>query len=134
MQKMTTLPIIAGFSDYVEKKLSQFPKYAICTGSTTAEILPCLKKLNISTFFENLTTLVTADDVRHGKPSPEGYLLAAKQLEVDPANCLVIEDSPYGIAAAKASGMDVIALTTTEKNIKNLKQADKIVNDFNDLL
>ena len=56
---------------------------------------------------------VTADDVLRGKPDPEGYLLAASRLGVGPHDCIVIEDSPTGLAAARAAGMRTIAVLTT---------------------
>jgi sugar-phosphatase len=57
--------------------------------------------------------LVTADDVSRGKPDPEAYLRAADELQVAPADCVVIEDAPAGIEAGVAAGMRVIAVTTT---------------------
>ena len=57
--------------------------------------------------------LVTADQVALGKPAPDPYLLAAERLGVDPAECLVLEDAPSGIAAGRAAGMTVWAVTTT---------------------
>ncbi len=57
--------------------------------------------------------LVTADDVRRGKPDPEPYRTAAARLGVAPERCLVLEDAPAGIDAAKAAGMTALALTTT---------------------
>ena len=51
--------------------------------------------------------MVTADDVRRGKPDPEGYLLAAKRLGVNIKDCLVFEDAPAGVKAAKAAGAHV---------------------------
>lgn len=59
------------------------------------------------------STLVCADDVEHGKPSPEGYLKAAGLLGVVPNQCLVVEDTPAGLLAGRAAGMQVLALTTT---------------------
>lgn len=56
---------------------------------------------------------VTADDVRRSKPDPEGYLAAAARLGVAPRDCLVFEDSPTGLAAAKAAGIRAVALLTT---------------------
>ncbi len=53
---------------------------------------------------------ITAEDVQAGKPAPDGYLLAAKHLNVKPENCVVVEDAPAGIQAAKAAGMKVIAI------------------------
>lgn len=57
--------------------------------------------------------LVCSDDVVNGKPHPEGYLRAADALGVEPADCLVLEDTPAGIGAGLAAGMQVLALTTT---------------------
>jgi sugar-phosphatase len=57
--------------------------------------------------------LVSADQVERGKPAPDPYLLAAQRLGADPAECLVIEDAPSGIAAGRAAGMTVWAVTTT---------------------
>jgi sugar-phosphatase len=57
--------------------------------------------------------LVTADRVRAGKPDPEGYALAASELGVDPASCVVFEDAPAGITAGRAAGATVIGITTT---------------------
>jgi sugar-phosphatase len=57
--------------------------------------------------------LVTSDQVARGKPAPDTFLLAAERLGVDPAACLVFEDAPAGIAAARAAGMTVWAVTTT---------------------
>jgi mannitol-1-/sugar-/sorbitol-6-phosphatase len=59
------------------------------------------------------SVLVTSDDVRHGKPDPEGYRLAARLLGVEPTACVVVEDAPAGLAAAKAAGMRPVAVTTT---------------------
>jgi mannitol-1-/sugar-/sorbitol-6-phosphatase len=70
--------------------------------------------------------LVTADDVSAGKPDPEGYLQAAHRIKVAPAGALVIEDAPAGIAAGKAAGMPVLALTTTHPP-EALAAADAVI-------
>ncbi len=57
--------------------------------------------------------VITVDQVKRGKPDPEGYLLAAHRLGVDPGECLVVEDAPGGLAAAVAAGCATIALATT---------------------
>jgi sugar-phosphatase len=57
--------------------------------------------------------LVAADDIARGKPDPEGYLTAAARLGRAPADCLVFEDAPAGVAAARAAGMRCVGLTTT---------------------
>lgn len=74
--------------------------------------------------------VVTAEDVRNGKPDPEGYLLAARRLGVDPADCVVVEDAPAGVRAGRAAGATVIAVTTTH-DASRLGEADLIVHDLN---
>jgi sugar-phosphatase len=70
--------------------------------------------------------LVTADDVKNGKPHPEPYLKGAQLLGIDPDKCLVIEDAPAGIQAAHAAGMKVIGLASTY-GAEELSQADAVV-------
>jgi sugar-phosphatase len=57
--------------------------------------------------------MVCADEVTHGKPDPEGYLAAAARLGFVPAQCVVVEDAPAGLEAARAANMRVIAVATT---------------------
>jgi sugar-phosphatase len=57
--------------------------------------------------------LVTADRVTNGKPDPEGYALAARELGIAAADCVVFEDAPAGIAAARGAGAQAIGITTT---------------------
>lgn len=59
--------------------------------------------------------LICAEDVEHGKPSPDVYLRAAKGLGLASSECLVVEDAPAGVQAARAAGMRVVALTTTHQ-------------------
>jgi len=70
--------------------------------------------------------MVPADEVSKGKPDPEPYLKAAELLRVKPSDCLVIEDAPAGIRAARAAGMKVIAITSTYP-ASELKEADAVV-------
>ena len=62
--------------------------------------------------------LVTIDDVRAGKPDPEGYLLAARKLGVDPRRCLVVEDAEAGVTAGRAAGAVVAALKGVPADIQ----------------
>lgn len=99
--------------------------------------IPCV--IGSSTHRENITTtlevlglgdffaaIVTAEDVKHGKPDPEVFLTAAKKIGVEPAAGVVFEDALVGIAAAKAAGMRVVAVATTEPKEK-LAHADWVV-------
>lgn len=70
--------------------------------------------------------MVCADEVSRGKPDPEGYLAAASQLGVQPADCVVIEDAPPGLEAAHAGGMRAVAVATTYPPSR-LRSADVVV-------
>lgn len=64
---------------------------------------------------EQPQVLVTVDDVEHGKPAPDPFLLAARRLGADPRECLVVEDAPKGLIAAKAAGCATLAVVTTNR-------------------
>lgn len=74
--------------------------------------------------------LVTGDDVKEGKPDPEPYLRAATELGVPAAHCVVVEDAPAGILAAKRAAMTVLAVTTTHQAAA-LTQADQVFSSMN---
>jgi HAD superfamily hydrolase (TIGR01509 family) len=74
--------------------------------------------------------LVNSDRVSRGKPDPEGYLLGAREMNADPAECLVLEDTPVGIRAGHAAGMRVLAVGTTFGCGAKLKSADACIPDF----
>jgi sugar-phosphatase len=76
--------------------------------------------------------MITANDVIHGKPSPEPFLKGAALLGVAPADCLVFEDSPAGIASARSAGMKAIALQTTY-SADQLQAANAIIGNLADL-
>jgi sugar-phosphatase len=60
-------------------------------------------------------TFITGEEVRRGKPDPEPYLLGAERMGLSPEHCVVIEDSPPGVASGVAAGMTVIAVATTHR-------------------
>lgn len=72
--------------------------------------------------------VVTADDVERGKPHPDPFLLAARLLGADPARCLVVEDAPGGLEAARAAGCATLAVTTTTPREQLV--ADAVVTDL----
>lgn len=84
-------------------------RVAIATSCTRPLALARLRASGI----ELPGVVVTVDDVRRGKPDPDPFLVAAERLGFDPARCLVVEDAPAGIAAARAAGCSSLAVTTT---------------------
>lgn len=73
--------------------------------------------------------LIDGDAVTAGKPSPQGYLTAARLLDVAPADCLVVEDAPAGVQAGKAAGMTVLAITSTHRG-DDLRGADHVTSSL----
>jgi beta-phosphoglucomutase family hydrolase len=94
--------------------------------------------LNISTglsilgFTERFAAVVTAEDVRNGKPDPEVFLTAAARIGLPPERCVVFEDALVGIEAAHRGGMQVVAVATTNP-IDTLKHADIAVHRLDEL-
>ena len=70
---------------------------------------------------------IAGDEVEHGKPAPDMFLLAAERLGVDPSRCVVVEDSPAGIAAGRAAGMPTLGVCRVQGTESTLSEADRIV-------
>jgi HAD superfamily hydrolase (TIGR01509 family) len=85
-----------------------------------------LNRLNITGLFD---FILSGDQVARGKPAPDIYLTAARELGVSHENCLVIEDAPHGVAAAKAAGMCCLAISTSVSE-SELAAADRVVRGF----
>jgi sugar-phosphatase len=102
-------------------------KYAIATSCT----VPLAGARIAAAQLVPPSVLVTADDVVHGKPHPEPFLEAARRLGVDPRRCLVVEDAPRGLEAARAAGCFTLAVLTTTP--REALDADAIVTDLSDV-
>jgi HAD superfamily hydrolase (TIGR01509 family) len=85
--------------------------------------------LDITRLFD---LILSGDQVARGKPAPDIYLTAARELGVSQENCLVIEDAPHGVAAAKAAGMCCLALSTSASE-PELAAADRVVRGFEEV-
>jgi beta-phosphoglucomutase-like phosphatase (HAD superfamily) len=98
---------------------------AIVSGAARAEIEPVLEAAGLTSLF---TAIVTADDIAHGKPDPEGYQRALELLggALNPKDVLVFEDTEAGIASARGAGMHVVAVRGTLVP-ERLAEADEIV-------
>ena len=117
----------------IEQVLNRLKKQgfllAIVTGSNRDKVKSMLPKKIVSKF----DVIIAADMIKRGKPYPDSYLAAAKQLNVIPDECIVMENAPYGIKAAKAAKMFCVAVTTSLPK-QYLKQADFICKKVSDLL
>lgn len=102
--------------------------WAVVTSGTRALITGWIERLQLA----HPKVLVVAEDVKEGKPNPEGYLMGRARLGMqDKENFIVFEDAPAGIRAGKAAGFTVVALVTTH-SLEQIKEAgaDYIVKDM----
>lgn len=119
-----------GVLDFITDLSKSFP-LAIASGALESEIKPPLEKVGALSLFE---VVVSADMVKKGKPDPESFLLALSLLnekrkadKIYPEECLVFEDSIYGVEAAKKSKMRSIAVTTSFSHEELSGISDKVV-------
>jgi sugar-phosphatase len=105
-------------------------KLAVVSSSPRAVIERFLEKLGVAHLVDQQAR-IGADDVRNGKPDPEGFLMAARALEVDPDDVLVFEDSRAGLLAARAAGMRSMFVTCRADHIaENTALATASITDY----
>ncbi|MEJ7137901.1 HAD family hydrolase [Amphibiibacter pelophylacis] len=116
---LTQLQAIKGALDYLRRARAAGHRMAVCTASMPDNIALATQRFGLDELVE---TIVCPADARHGgaagellrgKPHPDIFLEAARRLGADPAQCLVFEDAPLGVEAARRAGMRAVALTTT---------------------
>ena len=103
------LKLIAGLASFLQKAHAESIPMGIGSAALPMNINYVLDGLQIRHYFK---AIVSAVDVAFSKPHPETFLFCAKQLGVEPSNCIVFEDSPKGVLAAKMAGMQSVILTT----------------------
>ena len=99
------IPAKPGARLLLERLLRHGVPFALATSSVSANMDAHLRSAGLRDFF---TVTACRDHVEHGKPAPDLYLLAARELGVDPAQCVAVEDSNPGVAAAHAAGARVL--------------------------
>ncbi|MFC2047959.1 HAD family hydrolase [Chloroflexota bacterium] len=101
-------------------------RMALASSAPIENIQLLTEGLGINKFFQ---VIVSEKDVTEGKPSPQGFLLAAERLRIKPDNCIVIEDAIVGVTAARRAAMRCLAVTNTHPKA-SLREADLIVNSL----
>ncbi|WP_187261567.1 HAD family hydrolase [Pontibacter beigongshangensis] len=125
------LKLINGLDAVLEQAYEKGIKMAVGSAAIPFNIDFVLDNLNIRHFFD---AVVSADDVNESKPDPETFVKAAQLLGVDPADCIVLEDAPKGVEAARNAGMPCVVLTTTHEK-DEFSSYDNIlffITDYND--
>src|SRR5213083_2153897 len=114
LERIKVTPVIyPGIEDFIKRAAGRY-RLAIVSGALRHEIELILEAVSLRSSFEHITA---AEDIRNGKPDPEGYLHALRTLNrgaaVQASDCLVIEDTVAGIQAAHAAGMRCLAIANT---------------------
>jgi beta-phosphoglucomutase len=115
---------VLGITEFLER-YPDVPK-AVGSNAELENIDFILDRFDLRRYFQ---VVVNGYQVAHAKPAPDIYLKAAERLGLEPAHCIVFEDSPVGIAAARAAGMQVVGIETT---LDKLEDVDIHVKDFLD--
>lgn len=117
------LPVFPGVLELMDQAIERKDfRVAIATSGTLEKSRAVLNSTKVP--YQKMV-YITGDDVKSKKPDPELFLIAAERMAVEPANCVVIEDAPNGVQAAKAAGAKCIAVTNST-DAENLLQADLI--------
>src|SRR5439155_12215676 len=125
------LPAVRGVRAFVDEVAAAGTPRAVATSASRLDVERLLDPLGLLNQFD---AVVTAEDVRRGKPDPEVYLLAAESIGVPPGQCLVFEDSVVGIQAARRAGMRVIGVATAHADGELLDAgAASVIDDFEGL-
>ncbi|MEI8176667.1 MAG: HAD family phosphatase, partial [Candidatus Omnitrophota bacterium] len=101
--------LFAGAAEVIGALKEQGYLLGLVTGTPLHDVREILPRR----VYQKFDTIVTGDRVRHGKPHPEPYRTAARELKVEARDCIVIENAPLGIASAKGAGMFCVAVTTS---------------------
>ncbi len=123
--------LMSGVTELITALKKNHLRLAVVSSSPRQEVIGALQMRSI---FSKFDVIVAAEDVTHHKPAPNSYLLAAKRLNLQPNECVVFEDSPSGVAAAKAAGMFCIAVPSAFTKSHSFKQADIVIDSVYDLL
>lgn len=121
---------VAGLRNLLEKLRNNNYKIAIATTSPKNNCDFVLEGLGLGDYFDEL---VSSEDVSKGKPDPEVYQTALRKLGVRASQSVVFEDSPVGVAAAKAAGIFTVAVLTCHTK-DELSQADQSIRHFEEIL
>lgn len=105
-------------------------KLAVATSSSPAIANILLNRCEVFSYFD---AIVTTNEAGKSKPAPDVYILAAQKIEVKPSGCIVFEDSPNGLKAAKEAGMYCVAIQPNSEFIKELADADFLIRSFREI-
>lgn len=130
IQKKDPTQFVRGLPEFIQELKKRKIPYAIGSSSILKNITLLLETFHLPNAFP---IIVSGEDVTHGKPHPEIFLKSAQALHTAPERCVVFEDAPLGIEAAKRANMRTVAVTTSFPAKAFAGKADTIISSFQDI-
>ncbi len=120
------LVLLPGVERWIARLAAEGWRHAIVTSAPRLNVEAVMQATHLESLID---TIVCAEDVERGKPDPQPFLLAAQRVGAAPDHCLVVEDAPAGLLAARRAGMKSIGVLTTHRTL----EADLVVKSLEDL-
>ncbi|NLC66812.1 MAG: HAD family phosphatase [Clostridium sp.] len=128
--RLNEIELVEHFETLIDLVNKEGYKTALASSNNKKTVHLVVDKFNLRDKFDYI---ITGTEVEKGKPNPEIFLKAAKNLNVDPLNCIVFEDTKNGVEAANRANMKVIGYLDKKHSIQDLSEADKVVYSLKDV-
>ena len=127
IDQFSEIPLPTHLREFLTQLKEQNIAVGLVTGATRSEVEYVLEKVELTQYFD---LIVAGDDLKQSKPEAEPYLLAAQKLNLQPSECLAIEDNPVGIEAAKRAKIQVVGISNIYPLHMLQRKANWTVDDF----
>ena len=128
--RLNEIELVEHFETLIDLVNKEGYKTALASSNNKKTVHLVVDKFNLRDKFDYI---ITGTEVEKGKPNPEIFLNAAKNLNVEPLNCIVFEDTKNGVEAANRANMKVIGYLDKKHSIQDLSEADKVVYSLKDV-
>ncbi len=122
--------LIPGVLELITELNSEGVGLAVASSSDKILILSVLEKFHLSNFFK---VVVSGEEVKNVKPSPDIFLKTAEKLGYSPGECVVIEDSSAGVRSARSAGMVCVGFRSPHSKGQDIAEAELVINDFSEV-
>jgi HAD superfamily hydrolase (TIGR01509 family) len=128
---LKSVEIRDGFEEFAKDLQISGIRIALATANNWSMVEVIFDRFDLEKYFDIITT---AEEVHKNKPDPEIYLITADKLNLPNYECVVFDDSPAGVRAGKGAGMMVVGVARDEKHKSELKDADFMIMDYEEIM
>lgn len=130
VERIDEVKLMDNFRELVSSMYDEGYPMAVASSNNRKIVDMIIEKFDLVKYMK---FVISGEEVDKGKPDPEIFLTAAKKMNVEAEDCLVIEDATSGVKAAKAAGMKCVGLKNPDHGNQDLSEADLIINNLNEL-